>query len=87
MFGEYVGFTEDEVKSICKKHSVSFNQMKIWYDGYTIKGVGSVYNPNSVMNAAEYDDFDSYWTKTSTAESLIKYISMDYKGLTKTIAE
>jgi hypothetical protein len=87
IFGEYVGFTESEVHSICKKHVVSFDRMKQWYDGYTFKGVGSVYNPNSVMKAALSNDFDSYWTETSAAESLMKYISQDYNGLTKTIAE
>ena len=61
--------------------------MKRWYDGYTFKDVGSVYNPNSVMQAAENDDFDSYWTETSAAEGLMDYISKDYNGLTKTIAE
>jgi hypothetical protein len=61
--------------------------MKHWYDGYRFKGVGSVYNPNSVMQAIENDDFDSYWTETSAAEGLMEYISQDYNGLTKTIAE
>ena len=86
-FGEYVGFTEAEVIGICEKYSVSFEQMKRWYDGYSFKGVGSVYNPNSVMKAAQNVDFDSYWTETSAAVSLMDYISRDYKGLTKTIAE
>lgn len=86
-FGEYVGFTEAEVKGICEKYDVSFEQMKRWYDGYSFKGVDSVYNPNSVMKAAQNDDFDSYWTETSAAGSLMDYISKDYNGLTKTVAE
>jgi hypothetical protein len=86
-FGEYVGFTEAEVRDICAKHQISFEQMKQWYDGYSFKGVGSIYNPNSVMKAAGNDDFDSYWTETSASESLMDYISKDYNGLTKTIAE
>lgn len=61
--------------------------MKQWYDGYYFHGIGSVYNPNSVMQAVDNDAFDSYWTETSAAESLLGYISMGYKGLTKTIAE
>ena len=61
--------------------------MKKWYDGYSFKNVGSVYNPNSVMNAISNDDFDSYWTETSAAEGLLEYISKDYNGMTKTIAE
>lgn len=86
-FGEYVGFTEAEVRDICAKHGVSFEQMKKWYDGYSFKGVDSVYNPNSVMKAVQNDDFDSYWTETSAAESLMDFISKDYNGLTKTVAE
>ena len=39
------------------------------------------------MQAIETDDFDSYWTESSAAEGLMDYISKDYNGLTKTIAE
>ena len=87
MYGEYVGFTEKEVLALCKQHHVDFSSMKLWYDGYSFKGTGSVYNPNSVMKAVRYHDFDSYWTESSAAEGLIDYISRDYIGLTKTIAE
>ncbi len=86
-FGEYVGFTEEEVLTLCKKHQVSFDRMKEWYDGYEFKDVGAVYNPNSVMQAIDNDDIDSYWTETSAAEGLMEYISKDYHGMTKTIAE
>lgn len=86
-FGGYVGFTEDEVHRICQENDADFEMMKIWYDGYSFKGAGSVYNPNSVIKAAKYGDFDSYWTETSAAEGLMQYISHDYNGLTKTIAE
>ena len=86
-FGGYVGFTEAEVKEICDKNNADFGMMKKWYDGYFFKNVGSIYNPNSVMNAICNDDFDSYWTETSAAEGLLDYISQDYNGLTKTVAE
>ena len=86
-FAEYVGFTEQEVKALCRKYNTDFDTMKLWYDGYDFKGTGAVYNPNSVMKAIRNDDFDSYWTETSAAEGLLDYISRDYNGLTKTIAE
>ena len=86
-FGEYVGFTEEEVRQLCSRKDISFGSMKHWYDGYSFKNVGSVYNPNSVMKAIRYEDFDSYWTETSAAEGLMEYIRKDYNGLTKTIAE
>lgn len=39
------------------------------------------------MEAIRNDDFDSYWTQTSAAGSLMGYISMDFDGLSKTVAE
>ncbi|MBQ9155416.1 MAG: AAA family ATPase [Eubacterium sp.] len=86
-FGEFVGFTEDEVRELCQQRNIHFDSMKMWYDGYHFQGVGSVYNPNSVIQAIENEDFDSYWTETSAAEGLLEYISKDYHGLTQTIAE
>ena len=79
--GQYIGFTENEVKDICKQHDVAFNQMQQWYDGYSFKDVPHIYNPNSVVNAATYKKFISYWTKTETFESLQEYIDMNMEGL------
>ncbi len=86
-FGEYVGFTEAEVQKLCEDFGCDFGMMKKWYDGYNFRGVGSVYNPNSVMEAVRNDDFDSYWVQTSAAESLMGYISLDFDGLSRTVAE
>ena len=79
--GQYIGFTENEVKDICKQHDVAFNQMQQWYDGYSFKDVPHIYNPNSVVNAATYKKFISYWTKTENFESLQEYIDMNMEGL------
>ena len=79
--GQYIGFTEDEVKDICKQHDVAFNQMQQWYDGYSFKDVPHIYNPNSVVNAATYKKFISYWSGTETFESLKSYIDMNIEGL------
>lgn len=86
-FAKYVGFTEEEVKGLCREHGCDFEMMKQWYDGYSFRTVKSIYNPNSVMKAIRHKDFDSYWTETSAAVSLMRYISLDYDGLSKTIAE
>ncbi len=86
-FAPFVGFTEDEVIRLCESHKADFKSMKRWYDGYELGTVGSVYNPNSVMKAVENGDYDSYWTQTSAAEGLMGYISQDYNGLTKTVAD
>lgn len=86
-FGSYVGFTKREVEKLCQDYHRDFEGMKQWYDGYTFPDVGSVYNPNSVMKAVRNNDFDSYWTQTSAAESLLGYISLDYDGVSKVTAE
>lgn len=86
-FGEYVGFTEEEVRKLCLDYGADYTKMKLWYDGYQFRNIGSVYNPNSVMEAIRNDDFDSYWTQTSAALSLMGYISLDFDGLSKTVAE
>ena len=61
--------------------------MKQWYDGYTLEDVGSIYNPNSVMKTVRNNQFHSYWTETSASQSLMEYISLDFNGLSKTIAK
>lgn len=86
-FAEYVGFTEGEVRKLCRDYGSDFEKMKEWYDGYSFRELASVYNPNSVMKAIRNDDFDSYWTQTSAAESLMGYISLDFDGLGRTVAE
>lgn len=86
-FAEYVGFTEGEVRKLCSECQVDFSMMKLWYDGYTFRKVDSVYNPNSVMKALRNHEFCSYWTETSAADGLMEYISLDFDGLSKTIAE
>ncbi|MCI9142911.1 MAG: AAA family ATPase [Lachnospiraceae bacterium] len=86
-FGRYVGFTEDEVRKLCNDHGSNFEKMKQWYDGYAFQSMESVYNPNSVMEAIRNDAFDSYWTQTSAADSLMGYISLDFDGMGRTITE
>ena len=38
----YVGFTDDEVRDICKKRNMDYTSMKDWYDGYHISNDPSV---------------------------------------------
>jgi len=86
-FSEYVGFTEQEVKELCLEQHGDFQAMKQWYDGYTLEGTTSVYNPNSVMEALQYHDYRSYWTETSASKSLMEYISLDFDGMSRTAAQ
>ncbi len=85
-FAEFTGFTEGEVRQLCEKYGMNFEDARKWYDGYDFPDVGAIYNPYSVMMAMRKKRFDSYWQKTSAAESLMTYINMDFEGLQEIIA-
>ena len=85
-FAEYTGFTEEEVRNLCEKHQMSYDEAKQWYDGYDFPDYGAIYNPYSVMSAIRNRKFRSYWQKTSAAESLMTYINMDFDGMQEIIA-
>lgn len=85
-YAKYTGFLEPEVKRICKKHKMSFDEVKSWYDGYELINQTSIYNPYSVMNAMENKVCESFWGKTSATEGLTDYIKMDFEGLQETVA-
>jgi len=81
VLSEYVGFTEQEVQSLCGNYHVDFERMKQWYDGYSFADTDSVYSPNSVMGAVNFGKFKSYWTSSETYESLKDYINRNFDGL------
>ena len=87
MFAEYTGFTEDEVKELCKKHGRDFEKAKNWYDGYSFVNVKSIYNPNSIMRCMASGQYASYWTRSETYESLKIYIDMDFDGIQQAIIQ
>lgn len=85
-FVEFTGFTEREVRLLCEKYGMDFEDVRQWYDGYDFQGYGAIYNPYSVMCAMQEQKCRSYWRKTSAAESLMTYINMDYEGLQETVS-
>ncbi|MGL5330394.1 MAG: PD-(D/E)XK nuclease domain-containing protein, partial [Peptostreptococcaceae bacterium] len=75
VFDEYFGFTEDEVKKLCKDNSyINFDELELWYNGYlTAKGV-KVYNPRSVVKALKNNYCESYWTNTGAMDEVEEYL-------------
>ena len=74
-YGKYFGFTEDEIKSLCKKSGeMEFSELEKWYNGYyTAKGI-KVYNPRSVVKALRNCHCESYWTNTGAMDEVAKYL-------------
>ena len=76
---EFVGFTEKEVKPLCKKYKVDFAQCKKEYDGYAQNGF-EIYNPESVVMCMETKEFGNFWGKTSTYMVITDRLKHNYKG-------
>ncbi len=72
----FIGFTEDEVKDLCKKYNRDFNKISQWYNGYKLGNV-SIYNPISVLESIFRNECDEYWNKTSSIETLTDYMNYD----------
>ena len=85
--GEYVGFTEDEVQTLCAKYQMDMEEIKNWYDGYSFKGVASVYSPRSVVSSMRLGEIGNYWNQTETYEALKVYIQMNMDGLKDAIVQ
>lgn len=84
---EFVGFTEEEVRVLCKRYDMDFSEIKCWYDGYCFKNNWHIYSPCSVVNAMLSHSYDNFWNQTETFEALRDYIIMNYDGLKDTIIQ
>lgn len=82
----YIGFTEDEVKSLCEQYHRDFDKVKKWYDGYLLNGY-QVYNPKAVVSVMTKGKFRSYWSETGSYEVVVPLICMNYDGLKNAIIE
>ena len=76
---EFVGFTEKEVKPLCKKYKVDYAQCKKEYDGYAQNGY-EIYNPESVVKCMLKGEFGNFWGKTSTYMVITDRLKHNYKG-------
>lgn len=86
-FEEYTGFTEDEVKELCRQYDMDFSTVSNWYDGYSFRRFKHIYNPRSVVAAMKNHVLSNYWTSTETYEALKLYIDMDFDGLNSGIVQ
>lgn len=84
---KYTGFTESEVKNLCERHHMNFQETGSWYDGYQFTEYRHIYNPKSVVEAMLRRRFNNYWTSTETYDALKIYMDMDYDGLRADIVQ
>ena len=60
----FMGFTEEEVHSLSQKSGMAFDDLKRWYDGYSLKGE-KIYSPKSIIDAVKYHECDGYSTAST----------------------
>lgn len=86
VFAPYIGFTEEEVRKLCIQYNRDFEEVKRWYNGYLLEEC-QVYNPKAVNDVMTWNKFQSYWSKTSSYETIVPLINMDFDGLRSAIIE
>ncbi len=75
LFGEYFGFTQEEVHMLCEKQeAVSFEELESWYNGYLNEEGNRLYNPRSVVKALQNKKCKSYWTNTGAMDEVAEYL-------------
>ena len=85
-FASYIGFTDDEVKALCKNYNKDFEKVKRWYDGYILEEY-QVYNPKAVVSVLLKGSFKSYWSETASYDAIVPLINMNYDVLKTSIIE
>ena len=74
-FGEFFGFTTDEVSTLCDENQyMDFEKLEVWYNGYTTANGVKIYNPRSVVKALENNYCESYWTNTGAMDEVSQYL-------------
>ena len=87
VFEEYTGFTEEEVRGLCERFQMNFEEVSGWYDGYQLIKFKHIYNPKSVVEAMRRGRCSNYWTVTETYEALKIYIDMNFDGLRDAVVQ
>lgn len=82
----FFGFSEAEVRMLCRRNGeIAPEELREWYNGYMMPGVGSVYNPCSVVEALGENICRDSWNKTGGYSELEEYITKDFYGLGDTV--
>ncbi len=64
-YGQYFGFTEEEVENLLLQAGLQAPAIRDWYNGYKA-GTYTVYNPWSIVNCiCEKGELAPYWVNTS----------------------
>ena len=80
VLAEYMGFTAREVRELCTRYEMDYEECARWYDGYSLRGY-EIYNPESVVKSMLRGSFGNYWGKTSSYEVISDRLRQNFSGM------
>lgn len=81
--GQFMGFTENEVRKLCSGYHQDYNELKKWYGRYFLNGY-ELFNPMAVCRHMKFRRFNSYWSDTASYEVISDLFSMNITGVETT---
>jgi len=82
-YTKYLGFTDSEVKELCKKNGhMKYEDLASWYNGYISSYIDEnkeekkirLFNPRSVIYALTDNILQSYWTETGPMTEIVNFM-------------
>jgi hypothetical protein len=85
------GYTKEEmdhyfpahIQAVADKREMTYEQtweeMKRWYNGYSWDGVQKVYNPFSILQFLDSQQFGNYWFQSGTPKFLIQFLKPQFR--------
>lgn len=81
----YTGFTDSEVRKLCKTHKMPYTKIRKWYNGYFFPGVGPVYCPCSVFKALNKHSIEDFWKGTASNAEVQEAYQSELPGVREAV--
>ena len=77
----YFGFTANEVRQLCDKYGLDYDECCRWYDGYHFRIAGEMFNPKSLVQAISRKRCGNYWSQSGSYDAVRDYIMLNFDGV------
>ena len=81
----YTGFTDPEVRKLCKTHKMPYTKIRKWYNGYFFPGFGPVYCPCSVFKALNKHSIEDFWKGTASNAEVQEAYQSELPGVREAV--
>ena len=87
MYYQYFGFTEQEVRDLCRNDEELYKNIRSWYNGYKSYNNESYFNSWSIYHALFNKKIKDYWNQTGRSDELVNVINFNINGVKDDILE